>query len=97
MEEQLRVAGQSIVLRRTVNRWVEYAIAAWIMSLIVLALSRWGGVDLTAPVVSLIMLGCSFAIIAVVHNLRFIETSRRERVLARRALATRSGDNPPPA
>jgi ABC-type polysaccharide/polyol phosphate export permease len=97
MEEHLRVAGQSIVLRRTVNRWVEYAIAAWIMSLIVLAMSRWGGVDLTALVVSLIMLGCAFATVAVVHNLRFLETSRKERVLARRHLATRSGNHRPPA
>ena len=97
MDENLRIAGQSIVLRRTVTRWVEYAIAAWVMSLIVLALSRWGGVDLTALVVPLIMLGCAFAIIAAVHNLRFIETSRKERVLARRHLATRSGNHQPPA
>jgi hypothetical protein len=84
MDEHLRAAGRSIVLRRTVNRWVEYAVAVWIAALIVLALSRWGNVDLTTLVISLIMLGCSFGTIAVVHNLRFIDSSRRERVLARR-------------
>jgi ABC-type polysaccharide/polyol phosphate export permease len=96
MEEHLRVAGRSIVLRRTVNRWVEYAIAAWISALVVLALSRWGSVDLTAVVVVLIMLGCVFAAVAVVHNLRYIETSRREHVLARRHLATKTGKPQPP-
>ncbi|HVD02197.1 MAG TPA: hypothetical protein VNG93_13805 [Candidatus Dormibacteraeota bacterium] len=97
MEEHLRVTGQSIVLRRTVNRWVEYAIAAWTVSLVVLALSRWGAVDLTALVVALIMLGCAFAAVAVVHNLRFIESSRRERLLARRHQATMTGNHRPPA
>lgn len=95
MDEKLRVAGRSIVLRRTVNRWVEYAIAAWTVSLLILAMSRWGDVDLTALVVTLIMLGCAFAVVAVVHNLRYIETSRREHVLARRQPATGTGKAPP--
>jgi len=91
MDEHLRAAGRSITLRRTVNRWVEYAVAVWIAALIVLALSEWGRIDLTAMVVSLIMLGCSFAVIAVVHNLRFIDSSRRERVLSKRQQAAREG------
>lgn len=94
MDEKLRVAGRSIVLRRTVNRWVEYAIAAWTVSLLILAMSRWGDVDLTALVVALIMLGCAFAVVAVVHNLRYIETSRREHVLGRRQPAG-TGKAPP--
>ena len=79
------------MLRRTTTRWVEYAIAVWISALIVLALARWGHVDLTALVVSLILLGCSFGVIAAVHNLRFIDSSRRERVLAREHQAKREG------
>ena len=83
MDERLRAAGRSITLRRTVTRFVEYAAAVWLVAVLVLALSRWGDLDLTAMVVSLVMLGCAFAVIAAVHNLRFIESSRRERVLSR--------------
>ena len=82
------------MLRRTVTRWVEYAIAVWVAALVVLALSRWGRVDLTAVVVSLILLGCSFGAIAAVHNLRFMDSSRRERVLTRQAEAARRGARP---
>jgi ABC-type polysaccharide/polyol phosphate export permease len=96
MEEHLRVAGQSITLRRTVARWVEYAIAVWICSLIVLALSKWGRVDLTAVVVALILLGCAFGAIAAFHNVRFIDSSRREQMLARRHQATRTRNHLPP-
>jgi hypothetical protein len=96
MDEHLRAAGRSIVLRRTVNRWLEYAVAVWISAIVVLVLARWGDVDLTAMVVSLILLGCAFATVAVVFNLQFIDSSRRERVLTRRHQATRARKPAPP-
>jgi hypothetical protein len=83
MDELLRAAGRSITLRRTVQRWVEYALAMWIVAIAVLSLSRWQGWNLTTVVISLILLGCAFAAIAIVHNLRFIDSARREKVLAR--------------
>jgi hypothetical protein len=83
MDEHLRAAGRSITLRRTVNRWLEYAVAAWIAALVVLALGRWGDVNLASPVVALIMLGVAFAGVSLFHNLRFIDSARRERVLSR--------------
>jgi uncharacterized membrane protein len=73
------------VLRRATQRWVEYAVIMWIVALAVLTLDRWQGWNLTTVVVSLILLGVSFAAIAILHNLRFIESARRERVLAKRA------------
>ena len=84
MDELLQAAGRSITLRRATQRWVEYALAMWIVALAVLTLSKWQDWNLTTVVVSLILLGVSFAGIAIVHNLRFIESARRERVLARR-------------
>ena len=84
MDELLRAAGRSISLRRTTQRWVEYALAMWIVALAVLTLARWQDWNLTTIVVALILLGVSFAGIAIVHNLRFIESARRERVLSRR-------------
>jgi hypothetical protein len=84
MDELLRAAGKSITLQRTTRRWVEYALAMWVVALVVLFLDRWQAWDLTTIVVSLILLGCAFAAIAIVHNLRFIDSARRERVLARR-------------
>jgi uncharacterized membrane protein len=84
MDELLRAAGRSITLRRTTQRWVEYALAMWIIALAVLTLARWQDWNLTTVVVSLILLGVSFAGIAIFHNLRFIESARRERILAKR-------------
>jgi hypothetical protein len=84
MDELLRTAGKSITLQRTTRRWVEYALAMWVVALVVLFLDRWQAWNLTTIVISLILLGCSFAAIAIVHNLRFIDSARRERVLARR-------------
>ena len=84
MDELLRAAGKSITLQRTTRRWVEYALVMWVVALVVLFLDRSQGWNLTTIVVSLILLGCSFAAIAIVHNLRFIDSARRERVLARR-------------
>lgn len=84
MDELLQAAGRSITLRRATQRWVEYALAMWIVALAVLTLDRWQGWNLTTVVVSLILLGVAFASIAIVHNLRFIDSARRERVLARR-------------
>ncbi|MDQ6918250.1 MAG: hypothetical protein M3Z98_02705 [Candidatus Dormibacteraeota bacterium] len=84
MDELLQAAGRSITLRRATQRWVEYALAMWIVALAVLTLSKWQDWNLTTVVVSLILLGVAFAGIAIVHNLRFIESARRERVLARR-------------
>ena len=90
MEEKLRAAGRSITLRRTVNRWLEYALAVWIAALAVLFLGGWGGVNFIGVVVILLLLGCAFAAVAIVHNLRFIESARYERSLSR------SGDKPSP-
>ncbi|MDQ6919360.1 MAG: hypothetical protein M3Z98_08380 [Candidatus Dormibacteraeota bacterium] len=56
----------------------------WIVALAVLTLDRWQDWNLTTIVVSFILLGVSFAGIAILHNLRFIESARRERVLAKR-------------
>ena len=84
MEELLRAAGRSVTLRRATQRWVEYAIVMWIVALAVLTLDRWQGWDLTTVVVSLILLGVAFAGVAILHNLRFLESTRRERVLSRR-------------
>ena len=84
MDELLRAAGRSVTLRRTTQRWVEYAVIMWIVALAVLTLDRWQDWNLTTIVVSFILLGVSFAAIAILHNLRFIESSRRERKLARR-------------
>jgi uncharacterized membrane protein len=84
MEELLRAAGRSITLRRATQRWVEYAVVMWIVALAVLTLDRWQDWNLTTIVVSFILLGVSFAGIAILHNLRFIESARRERVLAKR-------------
>ena len=84
MDELLRAAGRSISLRRTTQRWVEYALAMWILALVVLTLARWQDWNLTTIVVSIILLGVAFAGIAIVHNLRFIESARRERVLTKR-------------
>jgi len=83
MDEHLQAAGRSITLRRTVTRWLEYAVAVWTLALVVLYLSRWSSVSLTALVVMLVLLGCSFAAIAFFHNARFIDSARRERSLAR--------------
>ena len=96
MDELLRAAGRSITLRRATQRWVEYALAMWIVALAVLTLARWQGWNLTTIVVSLILLGVSFAGIAIVHNLRFIESSRREHVLAKR-MARDHGAHPRPS
>jgi uncharacterized membrane protein len=84
MDELLRAAGRSVTLRRTTQRWVEYAVVMWIVALIVLTLDKWQGWNITTVVVAIILLGVSFAGIAILHNLRFIESARRERVLARR-------------
>ena len=84
MDELLRAAGKSISLQRTTRRWVEYALVIWIVALVVLFLDRWQGWNLTTIVISLILLGCSFAAIAIVHNLRVIASARLERVLERR-------------
>jgi uncharacterized membrane protein len=84
MDELLRAAGKSITLQRTTRRWVEYAVVMWVVALLVLTLDRWQDWNLTTVVISLILLGCAFAAIAIVHNLRFIDSARRERVLARR-------------
>jgi len=84
MDELLRAAGRSISLRRTTQRWVEYALAMWILALAVLTLARWQGWNLTTIVVSIILLGVAFAGIAIIHNLRFIGSAHRERVLTER-------------
>jgi len=84
MDELLRAAGRSVTLRRATQRWVEYAIVMWIVALAVLTLDRWQGWNLTTIVVSLILLGVAFAGIAILYNLRFIESARRERVLSKR-------------
>jgi uncharacterized membrane protein len=84
MDELLRAAGRSVTLRRTTQRWVEYAVVMWIVALIVLTLDKWQGWNITTVVVSIILLGVSFAGIAILHNLRFIESARKERALARR-------------
>lgn len=83
MEEHLKAEGRGIILRNTVNRWLEYAIAAWIVGLLTLALDRWQYWNLTSLVVSLISLGCACAAVASVHNLRYIDNTRRQRILAR--------------
>ena len=83
MDEHLRAAGRTITLRRTVNRWLEYAVAAWVAAIVVLALGRWGDMNLATPVVGLMVLGVVFAGVSLVHNLRFIDSARRERVLSR--------------
>jgi hypothetical protein len=95
MDELLRAAGKSIALQRTTRRWVEYALAMWVVALLVLFLDRWQDWNLTTVVVSLILLGCAFAAIAIVHNLRFIESARRERALARRIDHDRVDSNRP--
>jgi type VI protein secretion system component VasK len=84
MDELLQAAGRSITLRRATQRWVEYALAMWIVALAVLTLARWQDWNLTTVVVLIILLGVAFAGIAIIHNLRFIESARRERVLARK-------------
>lgn len=84
MDELLRAAGRSISLRRATQRWVEYALAMWIVALALLTLARWQDWNLTTVVVSIILLGVAFAGIAIIHNLRFIESARRERVLTKR-------------
>jgi uncharacterized membrane protein len=84
MDELLRAAGRSITLRRTTQRWVEYAVVMWIVALAALTLSKWQDWNLTSIVVSFILVGVAFAAIAILHNLRFINSARRERVLARR-------------
>ena len=73
------------MLRRTTQRWVEYAVIMWIVALAVLTLDRWQDWNLTTIVVSFILLGVAFGGIAILHNLRFMESARRERVLAKRA------------
>ena len=84
MDELLQAAGRSITLRRTTQRWVEYAVVMWIVALIVLTLQKWQNWNLTTIVVAFILLGVAFGAIAILHNLRFIDSARRERVLARR-------------
>jgi uncharacterized membrane protein len=84
MDELLRAAGRSITLRRATQRWVEYAVIMWIVALALLTLDRWQSWNLTTIVVSFILLGVSFGGIAIFHNLRFIESARRERILAKR-------------
>ena len=83
MEEHLKAAGRSIILRHLTNRWLEYAIAAWIIGLLTLILDRWQGWNLTSVVASLVTLGCVCAGVASIHNLRYIDSTRRERVLTR--------------
>ena len=95
MDELLRAAGKSITLQRATRRWVEYALVMWVVALIVLFLDRSQDWNLTTIVVSLILLGCSFAAVAIVHNLRFIDSARRERVLARRIDHDRVGPKRP--
>jgi hypothetical protein len=97
MDELLRAAGRSVTLRRTTQRWVEYAVIMWIVALAVLTLDRWQDWNLTSIVVSFILLGVTFGAIAILHNLRFIESARRERVLAKRADHDRSGKHRPSA
>jgi uncharacterized membrane protein len=96
MDELLRAAGRSITLRRTTQRWVEYAVVMWIVALVVLTLDRWQDWNLTTIVVSFILLGVAFAGIAILHNLRFIESARRERVLSRK-MDHDHGDRPRPS
>jgi uncharacterized membrane protein len=96
MDELLRAEGRSITLRRTTQRWVEYALAMWIVALVVLSLSRWQDWNLTTVVVSLILLGVAFGSVAIVHNLRFIESARRERTLARRMVRDKA-EHPQPS
>ena len=95
MDELLRAAGKSITLQRATRRWVEYALVMWVVALVVLFLDRSQDWNLTTIVVSLILLGCSFAAVAIVHNLRFIDSARRERVLARRIDHDRVGPKRP--
>jgi|ERR1700682_3789651 len=97
MDELLRAAGRSVTLRRTTQRWVEYAVIMWIVALAVLTLDRWQDWNLTTVVVSFILLGVAFAGIAILHNLRFIESARRERVLAKRQDRERNGHPRPSA
>ena len=97
MDELLRAAGRSVTLRRTTQRWVEYAVIMWIVALAVLTLDRWQDWNLTTVVVSFILLGVAFAGIAILHNLRFIESARRERVLAKRRDRERGGHPRPSA
>jgi hypothetical protein len=95
MDELIRAAGRTITLRRTTQRWVEYAVIMWIVALAMLTLDRWQDWNLTTIVVSFILLGVGFAAVAIVHNLRFIESARRERVLAKRADHERAGTHRP--
>lgn len=96
MEEHLKAAGRSIILRHTTNRWLEYAITAWIVGLLTLILDRWQGWNLTSVVVSLVTLGCACAGVASVNNIRYIDSTRRERVLARQFHSGRKTDRPRP-
>jgi len=83
MDERLRATGRSIVLRRATLRWLEYAFVAWTVSLLVLILGAWQTWNLITLVVVLISLGCAFAAVAAVYNVRFLESTRQERALAR--------------
>jgi len=94
MDEHLRATGQSITLRRATNRWLEYALVMWIVALAILALGKWQAWDLTSPVMAMVTVGCVFAAVAIMYNLRFIRSVSREHVLARqevRARAERDG------
>ena len=89
MEEHLRAAGRSISLRRAVIRWLEYAIASWVMALLILFVSRFGTLNLVPVVAVLVLVGCVFAVVALAHNARFLESARRERALTKQHEARR--------
>jgi hypothetical protein len=96
MDERLRATGRSIVLRRATLRWLEYAFVAWTLSLLVLILGAWQTWNLVTEVVTLISLGCAFAAIAAVYNVRFLEAVRQERSLTRVAGKSHSDGGPQP-
>lgn len=81
MEDSLRAAGRRIVLRHAVNRWLEYAFAAWFIALLTLILDRSQGWSLGTVIVVLTSLGCACAGVASIHNLRYLGSTRRERAL----------------
>jgi len=85
MDERFRVAGKSILLRNIVVRWLEYTCGMAILFVVTLALGKWQSWNLSTLLVLEAIVAAACAAVASLHNLRLLDSVRRERALTRAA------------
>ncbi|TME15030.1 MAG: hypothetical protein E6I63_11340 [Chloroflexi bacterium] len=90
MDEHLVAAGQSIRLRHTVNRWLEYSFFMGFMTVVAFFIVKWQGWSYVPALVPLMFAVCLMAV-ACFYNLALVESQRREATLVRAQRKRRNG------